>query len=136
MNVLDTADELAVLIEPDPGLRDDAREQPIEYLPDTLYLWPRVVLFEVEGDGSLDLERFDIRVAWAADRLGEGDLDREVSDQIARRADALAAVIRANRTGTTYEHAQVSFDFEALRGFDVRGFLAVITGYVLRSAGH
>lgn len=132
MSINDVCDELAALLEPDPALRDDARVRPTEYLPDTLYVWPRVVVFEPDGDGSLDLERFDIRVAWAADRLGEGEPDRDVSDAIAGRAESVAALIRANRTGATYDAARVSFDFEVLGGFDARGFQAVVTGYVLK----
>ena len=133
MNVLSICDELAALIEPDPTLRDDARVQPSAYEPDMLYLWPRVVDFVPEGDGSLDQQEFDIRVAWAADRKGEGDPDRSVTDEIVERAEALAAVIRQNRTGATYEAVRVGFDFEALNAFDVRGFLAVVRGYQLRT---
>jgi len=132
--VNDICDKLAALIEPDPTLRDDSCAQPSTYDPDRLYVWPRIVLMDPEGDGSVDRERFDIRVEWAADRLGEGEPDREVSDAIAARAYALAAVVRANRTNQAlWDSLSVGFDFEALRGFDVRGFRASVQGYMLRS---
>jgi hypothetical protein len=130
MSVLDICDELAAGIEPDPTLRDDAMVQPAGVEVDRLYVWPRVVDLVPEGDGSIDRQEFDIRVAWAADRLGEGEPDRGVTETIQARAEQLAAWVRAHRTGSTYRSLRVGFDFEGLRDLDARGFLAVLRGWV------
>lgn len=135
--ILDIADELAELIEPDPTLRDDSRVQPAAYEPDTLYLWParEVYIGVTTGSASsIDAEEHvELRVAWAADRLGEGDPDRSVTDEVVARADALGQTLRAHPSGATYEQMSVaSVDYEVLRGFDVRGFQATLVGWVLR----
>ena len=137
MSILDICDELAALIEPDPTQRDDSRVQPAEYLLDTLYVWParEVHIGVTTGTASsIDAEEHvELRVAWAADRAGEGDLDRSVTEEVVARADAIGPVLRAHPTGETYEQmALASVDYEALTGFDVRGFMATLIGWTLR----
>lgn len=137
MSILDIADELAALIEPDPTLRDDTRVQPAAYEPDTLYLWPvrEVYIGVTTGTtSSIDAEEHvEFRVAWAADRLGEGDPDRSVTDEVVARADAIGQVLRANPSGATYEQMSLAaVDYESLTGFDARGFVATLIGWTLR----
>lgn len=137
MSILDIADELAALIEPDPTLRDDARARPAAYDVDTLYLWPVREVYQGIATGQLDRivaeEHVELRVAWAADRLGEGDPDRSVSETIVARADAVGQVLRAHPTGATYEQMGLAnVDYEALEGFDMRGFTATLIGYTQR----
>ena len=132
-DVIDVCDELASIFEPDDTLRDDARARPPHFDPDTLYLWPRLVDYELVSMGYQDSEQFRILVAWAADRMGEGEPDREVTRVIVARAramrDALAA--RAGQ-GTTFDQAHVDqVDFDALTGFDARGFVASVRGYTI-----
>jgi len=135
MSVLAICDELAAIIEPDPTLRNDARARPREYGEDTLYVWPLREWFTPEDTGGNDLDQFAIAVAWAEERMAEGDEpSREVSDAIAGRADAVGVALRAHRGGATYENAQlVSIDYEALYGFDVRGFIATVQGWIQRT---
>jgi hypothetical protein len=134
MSILDIADELAALIEPDPTLRDDTRVQPAAYEPDTLYLWPVREVYTPEDTGGNELQNVELRVAWAADRLGEGDPDRSVTDEVVARADALGQAIRGQRAGATYEQiALASVDYESLTGFDARGFIATLVGWVQRT---
>lgn len=136
--ILDIADELAALIEPDPTLRDDSRVRPSTYDPDTLYLWPVREVYQGiatgQADRIVDEQHVELGVAWAADRLGEGDPDRSVTDDVVARADALGRVLRAHPTGDTYEQMSLaSVDYEALTGFDVRGYQARLIGYMLRT---
>ena len=73
-------------------------------------------------------------VAWAADRVGEGDADRSVTEEVVARADAMGQVIRAHRSGTTYENLQLAgVDYEALLAMDVRGYMATLLGWVQRT---
>jgi hypothetical protein len=129
--ILDIADELAQLIEPDPTLRDDSRVRPASVDPDMLYLWPARTLYATDDtSGRADVLRFEVHALWAADRLGEGDPDRSVTEAVLERMAEVAAVLVANPGGETYEQlGGVSFDLESPRGFDVRGFELVAVGY-------
>ena len=62
MSILDIADEVAAIIEPDPVLRDDSRARPglAGYLPDTLYLWPVRETYTPEDTGGNDLQNFQL----------------------------------------------------------------------------
>lgn len=135
MSVLDIVDELVVLLEADVTKRDRTAARPVEYDADRLYAWPRNERFMQDGDGSIDQERFAIRVAWGADAQGEiaaGMRMRETSELIQDRVAALAALIRGRRTGATYENAQVdAVDYESLVTSRVRGFLMDVSGYQL-----
>ena len=135
MTINAIADELAAILEPDATLRNDSRARPTTYDIDTLYLWPRRESFVAIDTGQQDEQRFELLAAWAADRLDEADEpSREVSDQIADRADAMARTLAGTRAGATFERAAVvEIDYEGLKDQDRRGFLARITGYQHRS---
>jgi len=139
MNVNDICDELAALIEPDTTAHDGNCARPTQYDRQTLYVWPVRESFQREGtrglDAATDRHNFTILVAWSEDRASEVDSRlRYVSDAIVERSDAMAVVLRAHPTGTTYHDvALAEVDHEALLAHDTRGFLARITGYTLRS---
>ena len=136
--VLDICDELAALIEPDVTQRDDARARPPTFAPgDTqgapglLYVWPVSETFEIEATGAWDEEIASIRVArvWEAGfEQASGTRDRETTDAIVAEADAIGALIRDNRSATTWENAAVTrVDYEQLTTLEARGYIAELT---------
>lgn len=135
--VLSVVDEVALLFEPDASKRDGTAARPVEYAPDMLYAWARTERFVTEGDGSLDDERFALRVAWLADASHEvaaGERSRAISEAIHGKADALAALVRGHRTGASYEWLAVDgFDYESAITHNARGFYCDLSGYQLRS---
>lgn len=135
--VLAVVDEVALLFEPNAAKRDGKAARPVEYLPDTLYVWARTERFATEGDGSLDDERFALRVAWLTDASHEvaaGERNRATSEAIHAKVEALAALVRANRTGSSYEQlAAEGIDYESAITHAARGFYMDLNGYQLRS---
>lgn len=136
MSVLAIVDELAALLEPTSARRDGTAARPVEFLPEILYAWSPSERFVQTGTGEIDEERFAIRVAWGADASGEvaaGERKRETTNAIVDKADALVALLRAHRTGSSYENLDYQVDYEGLITSTVRGFYLDVTGYTLRS---
>lgn len=135
MSALTIVDALAALLEPTQANRDDSAARPVVYLPSTLYAWPRNEKLTPDGDGSIDQRDFRVRVAWAADagfEVAAGQRDRATSQAIQAKADALEAIVRANRTNAQWENIQVdAVDYETLVTNAVRGFYMDISGYLL-----
>ena len=132
MTVLDIADQLAQLLEPDPELRDDSRAQPAVYEVDKLYLWAPAETFEVISTGPLEQRNFALRAAWVI-ASDEVELrSRETSDAIAARAEAMRAVVAGKRAlDTFWDWLQVDgIDYEDLDGIDARGFYMDLSGYI------
>ncbi len=137
MSVAAVIDEVLVGLEPNASMRDDSLGQPVGYLPDLLYGWPRSERFDPEGTGEMDTERFDIRLAWAVSAEDEVAAElrmRATSETIFARVASIATWLRANRTGVTYEHMAITtVDYEGLVTHSVRGFLMDLTGYQQQS---
>ncbi len=136
MSVNEICDSVAAIIQPDPTLRDDARARPNTYDIDTLYVWPRRESFVAVDTGQMDEQRFELWVAWAAER--EDDVEersRDVSDDIVAQADGMALAVRNNRhVADRFEWIEVAdIDYEELYENEVRGYLARITGYYYRT---
>jgi hypothetical protein len=140
--LLDVSDEVRAVLEPGTNVagtiakHDDSGADPFLYEPDHIYAWPGRSVFVVEGDGSLDLERFTVHVAYVADSGTEQAAQlrsRDVSEVVDAKAKAYAAAIRANRTRTgIWEHIQVdAVDWDRLRALEVRGFVMDLSGYRL-----
>lgn len=137
MSVLDIADEIALFLEPDPTLRDDARAEPIVLAADMLYLWPESEVFGAEDTGQTDREIFSISLIWATDSTyeqGTEQRDRDVTERIIAKADEFASLVRGNRAGATFEWLQVDdIDYESVSTHEVRGFRMGLSGYIYRA---
>lgn len=136
LGILAVCVEVAALLEPDPTMRDDAHARPSTYAPERLYVWPRRETFDAVDTGQSDQENVELRVAWlaASSEVQSGLREREVTDRIADRAEALAATVRDNRAGRTFEWIRVvaiDYEFATLTG---RGFLMDLSGYQYRGA--
>lgn len=114
---------------------DTSGAAPVKYAPERLYIWPRTQQFIPEGDGSLDLGRFRIRVAWS--RAGQGEGMGQVrlpaiSTQLDEGVQTVVDMVRANRTSATWESLVVDeVRYDAIVTFDVRAAWIDLSGYRL-----
>ena len=145
MSVRAILDVLMPALEPNGSKRDDSRarfvvirgeaEEAIYAQPGILYGWPRREEFVPEGDGSLDDERFFIRLAWAVDaeiEIASMERDRATSEVLFDKVEEIAAWVRANRTSSAWEQLRITeVDYEGLVTNSVRGCYLDLDGYVL-----
>lgn len=134
---LSVLDEIMPSLTPAGSATDDTLARPVEFEPARLYGWPLSERFDPEGTGEMDEDRFTLRLAWCADASVEvASLvrDRATTLAIAAVVEAIHDWVRANRSGATYEHLQVTaIDWDSLITLEERGIHVDLAGYQLQS---
>jgi hypothetical protein len=137
VSVFDVADEVAAILEPTAGNRDDARVRPFEFVPGKTYLWPVAEQYVSDDTGaSADELRFRLRAAFTVDdEQNEASLtpSRTVSQSIQNKArtfrdNVVAARIRPGGGTTWYWLAVDAVDYDSLSSTHGRGFYMDLTG--------
>ncbi len=131
--IIDIADAVAQLLEPDPTMRDDSRAKPYKFESDMLYVWYETETFEPIGD-ECDQRDFTLFAQWVIESDEVGELrSRETSELVAARAETYWAAVSTQRTHTPeYEGLHVdAIDYSDPDGLDARGFTMTLTGYTI-----
>ncbi len=135
-NVLSIVDAIAALITPPSGITLDASgSRPVIWLPDRIYVYPNRQIPKPEGDGSLDVTFFYVRLAWTVNGLAEESAGQTRLREVSLSLDAAAAYcidqVRANRRNTgLWEALQVdAVTYDGVVTLDVRGIFVDISGY-------
>lgn len=132
---LDVLDEIMQSLTPEGSTTDDSLARPVEFQPDTLYGWPISEEFNPEGTGEWDDARFRLRLAWAvdaSDEVASMTRTRATTQAIGEVVDGIRSWVVAHRTGSSYEHLQVTgVDWDALITHGLRGAYVDLAGYQL-----
>lgn len=112
---------------------DDSLADPIAWAAGTLYVFEDDAgdTHAPQGDGSIDLEIFQLRAVYIADGTGEehmGPRIREVSLELDRVKEAMLGAVRANRVLDILDDAGATVQLWAdLRGAADMGFIRAIS---------
>lgn len=134
MTGLTIATAVAALLEPDETLRAEVTNaEPVTIDEDTLYVWLAEEAYGAEDTGGSDRHYFVLGASWATDASSETDTrDRDTSEAIDTRVDAIARAVRGTRASTPYwEWLQVDrIVYDDTQTHELRGFEARLSGYV------
>jgi hypothetical protein len=123
-------------VEPDVAIyKDEALARPVDYRPNSLYLYPADEDHAIIESGPTIKQNFRLVLDLVVDDQGEqaaGVRIPAVTLALEARAGAYGDRIRSHQRAAEYDHLRVAaIDWQALNGIGYRGFRMRLDGYRL-----